>query len=93
MIIIEKTIYYYLILFAIFISSISYIPFTYYIIQEKYTGHIPYIFLIGMFISYSIYLFITIDRLYYIHIALYMIPLICLSILLFIKRKYDNKKS
>jgi uncharacterized protein with PQ loop repeat len=91
MISIDKTIYYYLILFAIFIYSFSLIPLIFEIIQQKITLNIPYSTLILMFISTLIFLFITISRQYYIHIFFYSLYLICISIIIFLKRKYDKK--
>ena len=89
---IDKTIYYYLILFAIFLFAFSLIPIVFEIIQQKITSNIPYISLISMFLSFIIYLFVTISKQYYIHIFFYLICLICVSIIIFYKRKYDKKK-
>ena len=93
MIIIDKTIYYYIILFAIFLSSFSLIPLTFEVITQKLTSNIPYSTLICMLLSVLIMLFVTINRKYYMHILLYAICLICLSIILFYKREYDNNNS
>lgn len=90
---IDKSIYYYLILFATFLFSFAFIPLVFEIIQQKITINIPYITLICMFISFIIYLFITINRQYYSHIFFYLIGLICVSLIIFLKRKYDNKKN
>jgi uncharacterized protein with PQ loop repeat len=87
---VDKTIYYYLILFAILLFTFSLIPIVFEIIQQKLTSNIPYISLICMFLSFIIYLFVTISRRYYIHIFFYLICLICISIILFLKSKYDN---
>jgi uncharacterized protein with PQ loop repeat len=87
---VNKNIYYYLILFATFIFSFSFIPIVFEVIQQKITSNIPYISLIGFFISYLIYLFISIDRKYYFHILLYIIGLLCISIILFIKREHNK---
>jgi len=90
MVSVNKTFYYYLILFATFIFIFSFIPLIYEIIQEKVTSNIPYITLICMFISFFIYLFITISRRYYIHIFLYLVAIICISVIIFLKRYYDG---
>ena len=82
---IDKTIYYYLLLFAIFLFTFSFVPLVFEVIQRKITSNIPYITLICMFISFFIFLFVTISRKYYIHIFLYSVAFICVSILLFIK--------
>lgn len=87
---IDKTIYYYLLLFAIFLFTFSLIPLVFEIIQQKITLNIPYTTLICMFLSFIIYLFVTISKKYYIHIFFYLICLICVSIILFLKRNYDK---
>jgi len=87
---VNKTFYYYLILLATFLFTFSFISLVLEVIQQKLTSNLPYVTLICMFISFLIYLFITISRQYYIHIFLYLIGLISISIILFLKRKYDN---
>ena len=86
---INKTIYYYFILFAIFLFSFSFIPLVYEIIQQKITSNIPYISLIPLIISYLIFIFITLQREYYTHLFFYLIGLICSIIILFLKKSYD----
>lgn len=90
MALVNKTIYYYLILFATFLLTFSFIPIVFEIINQKITSNIPYVSLIFMMISFLIFLFITIDRKYYIHIFFYLISLISISIILFLKRNYDK---
>ena len=90
MVSVNKTYYYYLILFATFIFIFSFIPLIFEIIQEKMTLNIPYSTLICMFISFIIYLYITISRQYYIHIFLYLVAIICISVIIFLKRYYDK---
>ena len=87
---INKTIYYYLILFAIFLFSFSFIPILYEIIQQKITSNIPYISLIFLIISYLIFIFITIQREYYIHLFFYLIGIISIITILFLKKSYDK---
>ena len=87
---INKTIYYYFILFAIFLFSFSFIPLVYEIIQQKITSNIPYVSLISLIISYLIFIFITIHREYYTHLFFYLIGLICCITILFLKRSYDQ---
>ena len=86
----EKNIYYYLILFATLLLSFSFIPLVFEIIEQKITSNIPYTSLICIMISFLIFLFITIYRKYYIHVFFYLIGFICASILLFLKKRYDN---
>ena len=93
MIIIEKTTYYYIILFAIFLISFSLVPLVFEILQQKLTSNIPYITLICILIYFLIFLFISINRNYYIHIFFYLIGLICISILIFLKSTYDNNNT
>jgi len=90
---VDKTIYYYLILFAIFLFAFSFIPLVFQIIQDKITSNIPYITLICMFLSFTIYLFVTISRRYYIHIFFYLISLICVSIIIFLKASHIPQRS
>ena len=87
---INKTIYYYLILFAIFLFSFAFIPLVFEIIQQKITINIPYISLICMLLAFLIYLFITINRGYYIHIFFYLIGLVSILLILFLKQKFDK---
>lgn len=79
-----------LILFAIFLFSFSFIPIVFEIIQQKITINIPYISLICILISFLIYLYISISRQYYTHMFFYLVGLISISIIIFLKRKYDN---
>jgi uncharacterized protein with PQ loop repeat len=88
---IDKSIYYYLILFATFLFTFSFVPLVFEIIQQRLTINIPYISLICMLIASLIYLFITIHRQYYLHIIFYLISFICISIILFLKKNYDKK--
>jgi uncharacterized membrane protein len=87
---VNKTIYYYFILFAIFLFSFSFIPIVYEIIQQKITSNIPYISLIPLILSYLIFIFITLQREYYTHLFFYLIGLICTMIILFLKKGYDQ---
>jgi len=87
---INKTVYYYFILFAIFLFSFSFIPIVYEVIQQKITSNIPYISLISLIVSYLIFIFITIQREYYTHLFFYLIGLICCITILFLKRGYDQ---
>ena len=88
---IDKTIYYYLILFATFLFSFSFVTLVFEVIQQRLTINIPYTTLILMLISFLIYLFITIHRKYYLHIFFYLVGFVCVSIILFLKRIYDKK--
>jgi len=88
---IDKTYYYYIILFATFLFTFSFVPIVFQIIQKKISSNIPYISLICMFISFILYLFVTISRQYYIHLFFYLVGLICLSIIIFYKKYYDDK--
>jgi uncharacterized protein with PQ loop repeat len=90
MIIIDKTVYYYLILFAILLLSFSFIPLVFEILQQKITSNIPYMSLICILISFLIYLFIAINRNYYMHAFFYLIGLISISIILFLKKEFDS---
>lgn len=90
MALVDKTFYYYLILFATFLFTVSFIPIVFEIVQQKITSNIPYISIICMAVSFLIYLFITISRQYYFHLFFYSIGLISVSIIFLLKRKYDK---
>jgi uncharacterized protein with PQ loop repeat len=87
---INKTFFYYLILFAIFLFTFAFIPLLFEILQQKVTSNIPYTTLICMIISLIIYLYVTIIRKYYIHMFFFFISLICISIILYLKTIYDT---
>lgn len=89
----NKNIYYYLILFATLLITFSLIPVVFEIIQQKITSNIPYVSLICILISFLIYLFITIHRKYYIHVFFYLVGFIGVSIILFLKRRFDENKN
>jgi len=88
---IDKSIYYYLILLATFLFTFSFVPLVFEVIQQRLTINIPYVTLICMMLSFLIYLFITINRQYYLHIFFYLVSFVCISIILFLKRNYDKK--
>jgi uncharacterized protein with PQ loop repeat len=87
---VNKSIYYYLILFSTFIFTFALIPIVFEIIQQKITSNIPYISLFFFIIGFLIYLYIAITRGYYIHIFFYTIGLLCISIIIFLKRNFDK---
>lgn len=93
MYIIDKSIYYYLILFATFLFCFSFIPIIFKIIEQKITSNIPYISLIFMIIALLIYLFVTINEKYYIRVFFGLIGLISISIILFLKRSFDKNNT
>jgi predicted membrane protein len=86
----NKLFYYYLILFATFLFTFSFIPLIFEIIQYKITINIPYSTIILWILSFIIFLFITINKKYYFHLLFYLIAFISVSIILFLKRIYDN---
>lgn len=89
---IDKTIYYYLIMFAIFLSVFAFIPLTLDIIQKRLTINIPFSTMICFFLSFVIYLFISLNREYYVHAIFYTIGIIATIIIMFMKKHYDQKK-
>lgn len=90
MALVNKSLYYYLILFSTFLFTFSLIPILFQIIQLKLTINIPYISLIFFIIGFLVYLYIAITREYYIHIFFYMIGLLSVSLILFLKTIYDK---
>lgn len=87
---ISENIYKYLILFATFLLPFSFIPLVFEITQQKITSNIPYATLISLMIVFLIYIFHSLNKRDYIHLFFYVIALICISLILFLKRKYDN---
>lgn len=87
---VDKSIYYYLILFSTFLFTFALIPIIFQIIQSKITNNIPYISLIFFVIGFLVYLYIAITRRYYVHIFFYLIGLLSVSIIILLKNKYDN---
>jgi hypothetical protein len=90
---VNKTIYYYLILFAIFLTSFSFIPIIFEVIQQKLISNIPYISIILILLTFLIYTFIAIVKKYYIHLFFYLIGLISISILLYLKIIYNDNNT
>jgi hypothetical protein len=84
---VNVTFYYYLILFATFLICASFIPIIYTMISENIVSNIPYVSLSLMLISFLIFLYITIERKYYIHVGLYLIGFLSISFILFFKIK------
>jgi uncharacterized protein with PQ loop repeat len=93
MTLVDKSVYYYLIMFATFLICFAFVPLIFEILQEKITSNIPYATLICFTLALLIYLFITISREYFIHSILYSIALACSIIILFLKRKYDKNNT
>lgn len=90
MVFVDKTIYYYLILFSIFLFTFSLIPVVFEIIQQKITSNIPYITLYFLLFSFLILLYIAIDRQYFFHMFFYIVNIFCIIIIIFIKNKHVN---
>tara|TARA_B100001175_G_C18985438_1_gene391854 strand:+ start:213 stop:530 length:318 start_codon:yes stop_codon:yes gene_type:complete len=90
---IDKTIFYYIILFSNFILNFSLIPLLFEVNQQKFTNNIPYFTILLILISQILLLFVVIYKGYYFHIFIYSVGMICSSILLFLKRYYDKKNT
>lgn len=86
MTIIDKTVYYYLILFSTFLFTFAFIPLVFEIIQQKITSNIPYITLFSLLIAFLIYLYIAIDRQYLCHMFFYIVGIFSIIIIIFIKK-------
>ena len=89
----SSSIYYYILLFASFLFIFAFIPFVFEINQQRITSNIPYLTLFLLLISFLLYLFVSISKGYFVHFFLYLIGIISISILFFLKRKYDIKKT
>ena len=90
---IDKKIFYYIILFSNFILNFSLIPLLFEVNQQKFTNNIPYFTILLILISQILLLFVVIYKGYYFHIFIYSVGMICSSILLFLKRYYDKKNT
>lgn len=88
---INKTVFYYIILFSNFMLNFSLVPLLFEVNQQKNTNNIPYFTILLILISQILLLFVVIYKGYYFHIFIYSVGLICSSILLFLKRYYDQK--
>jgi uncharacterized protein with PQ loop repeat len=92
MALVDRTFYYYIIIFATILFTLGFIPILFEIIQQRLTSNIPYISLIFILLAYLIYLFIAINRTYYFHSIIYLVGIISISIIIFLKKKYGDKK-
>ena len=90
---INKTVFYYIILFSNFMLNFALIPLLFEVNQQRYTGNIPYFTILLILISQILLLFVVIYKGYYFHIFIYAVGMICSSLLLFLKRYYDNRES
>ena len=87
----DRVYYYYLLLFATFLFTISFLSILFEVIKRKITINIPYVALICMCISFIIYIFVSIYKKYYVHLLFYLIGYISVFIILFFKKDYDKK--
>ena len=90
---INKTVFYYIILFSNFMLNFSLIPLLFEVNQQRFTENIPYSTILLLLIPQILLLFVVIYKGYYYHIFIYSIGLICSSILLFLKRYYDKRNN
>ena len=90
MVFVDKTIYYYLILFSTFLFTFAFIPLVFEIIQQKITSNIPYITLYCFLLAFLIYLYIAIDRQYLFHMFFYIVGIFSIIIIIFIKNNHQN---
>jgi hypothetical protein len=90
---INTSIYYYLIMFSTLLFVYSFIPIVFEILQKKITFNIPYISLFSLLISFLILLFIGLIKEYYIHSIFYCIGLLSIIIIMFLKKTYDNNNN
>ena len=88
--IIDKTVYYYIILFSALLFCFSFVPLLFEIIQQKITSNIPYSTLILLITSFLILIYVCILKSYYVHLFIYLIGVIPISIILSLKIKFDK---
>jgi O-antigen/teichoic acid export membrane protein len=86
----QDEIFYKFIILATIISIFSLVPVLYKVIQQKITSNIPYVSLILICIAFLIFMYISVSKGYYLHLFFYTFGLLCTSIIIYLKRKYDN---
>jgi len=88
---VNKTVYYYLILLSNFLFSIGIAFLAYFIYISKITNNISFYALILFLISYLIIMFIAMKRKYWTHFIIYLIGFLSTLYILYLKNKYDNE--
>jgi uncharacterized protein with PQ loop repeat len=83
--------YYYILLFATFTLTFSFVPLLFEIIKTKIAINIPYSSLLLALFSLIIFMFVSISKKYYFHLLFYIIGFISLFIIAFLKKSYDKK--
>ena len=83
--------YYYILLFATFLITFSFVPLLFEIVKTKIAINIPYSSLLLALFSLSIFMFVSLSKKYYFHLLFYLIGFISLFIVIFLKKSYDKK--
>ena len=90
---VDKTTIYYVIVAATFLLNFAFIPLLFEVLQQKNMSNIPYLTLICILISQVLLLFIVLYRSYYYHVFIYLVGFVCISALLFLKPRFDEKNT
>ena len=86
---VNKTIYYYLILLSNFLFSIGIAIIAYFISLSKITSNISFIPFILFIISYMILMYISFKRKYFTHFLIYFIGLISTFYIIYLKKNNE----
>ena len=79
----------YLLLLANMLIVFSFIPFAYEVSVMKMTSNIPILSLIGWATAFVIFMIATAMKKYWLHVAIYLIGLICVLWMFVNKNEYD----
>lgn len=88
---VNKTVYYYLILLSNLLFSIGISLLAYFIYVSEITNNISFYALILFIFSYIIIMFIAMKRKYVTHFIIYLIGFVSTLYILYLKNKYDNE--
>lgn len=85
-------VYYYLILLAIMLQSVAYIPFVIEIYKTNITNNIPYITLFFQLFAFLIFLSVSAIKKYYLQLFFFIIFIVTCLYVIFLKVKLENEK-
>ena len=86
------SIYHYLIILAIILQSVAYIPFIIDIYKTKITNNIPYITLFFQLFAFLILLAVSAIKKYYMQLFFFLIFVVTCLYIIFLKVKLENEK-
>ena len=81
--------YYYFILFAILLMTIGFVTMYYKALETQDTSNLTYLSLGSFFTAMVIFLLIAIQRFYPVHIIFYIVSLVAIVGMIYLRRKDD----